>query len=505
MNTRAPFSVNRPLRRLGTAVVVLLSALLLNVGFIQVVKSDEYRGDPNNKRTALDDINRQRGLIIAAGGTVLARSVPSDDQYRYQRSYPGGAAFANVTGYLSLRYGSTGLENTYGNVLSGSDPNLIVDNMSDLVTGRDPRGGNVELTLVPKVQQAAYQALTDKGFIGAVVALQPKTGQVLALATSPSFNPNPFASHLVTTQRSAYNALVDAANSAAPDQDVNRGIVSVYPPGSTFKLIVAAAALQDGFTPNTAVTGVPKIRLPAAGGATLSNFGGESCAGRGGSDVSLTDALAHSCNTAFAQVAMKVGADRLKAQAAAFGVGQARSLGGLEVAPSRIGDLADAASVAQSGIGQRDVAFTPLQDAVVAATIANGGQRMQPYLVSRVTKPDLSLLQPPTEPTSAGQAVPAAVAGQLKDMMLKSEQVMATRSDPALGIASKTGTAEHGDNPKLTPPHTWYVAFAPADDPKIAVAVFVADGGDRGLNATGATVAAPIGHAVIEAALTGGD
>jgi len=258
-------------------------------------------------------------------------------------------------------------------------------------------------------------------------------------------------------------------------------------------------------TPNTAVTGVPKIRLPAAGGATLSNFGGESCAGRGGSDVSLTDALAHSCNTAFAQVAMKVGADRLKAQAAAFGVGQARSLGGLEVAPSRIGDLADAAAVAQSGIGQRDVAFTPLQDAVVAATIANGGQRMQPYLVSKVTKPDLSLLQPPTEPTSAGQAVPAVVAGQLKDMMLKSEQAMATRSDPALGIASKTGTAEHGDNPKLTPPHTWYVAFAPAGDPKIAVAVFVADGGDRGLNATGATVAAPIGHAVIEAALTGGD
>lgn len=504
MAASGQWSVNRPLRRLGTAVLVLLTALLVNVGYIQVVKSDEYRSSPGNKRTALDDFNRQRGTIQAAGGVVLARSVPSTDQFRYQRSYPGGAAYANVTGYLSLRYGSTGLENSYNDVLSGDDPNLLVNNVSDLITGRDPRGGNVELTLVPKLQQAAYQGLTDKHFTGAVVALQPKTGEVLAMATSPSFNPSPLASHSDATQKAAYNALINAANTKAPDQDVNRAIESLYPPGSTFKLVVAAAALQDGFTPNTAVTGVPKITLPGTGGATLSNFAGETCANKGGADVSLTLALAHSCNTAFAQVAVKVGADRLKAQSAAFGVGDVGSVGGLDIAPSRVGEMPDDAAVAQSGIGQRDVVFSPMQDAMVAATIANDGLRMQPYLVSKVTKPDLSLLEPPATPNPLGQALPATTAGQITEMMLQSEQAMATASDPSLKIASKTGTAEHGTDPKTTPPHAWYVAFAPANDPQIAVAVFVADGGDRGLNATGATVAAPIGQSVIEAALAGG-
>jgi len=166
--------------------------------------------------------------------------------------------------------------------------------------------------------------------------------------------------------------------------------------------------------------------------------------------------------------------------------------------------MPDGAAVAQSGIGQRDVVFSPMQDAMVAATIANDGLRMQPYLVSKVTKPDLSLLQPPAAPNPLGQALPATTAGQITEMMLQSEQAMTTASDPSLKIASKTGTAEHGTDPKTTPPHAWYVAFAPANDPQIAVAVFVADGGDRGLNATGATVAAPIGQSVIEAALAGG-
>lgn len=494
-------TLRRPYRRLGTAVLVMLSLLLLNVGYIQVVKSEEYRSNPANKRTALDDFNRQRGQITAAGGVVLARSVPSDDQFRYQRSYPRGAAYANITGYLSLRYGSTGLENTYNEVLSGDDPSLLVDNVSDLVTGRDPRGGNVELTLVPKLQELAFKQLTDKGFTGAVVALRPKTGEVLALVTSPSFNPNRFAAHTDAVQKQAYNELAEARTTSKPSPDVNRAIESVYPPGSTFKLVVASAALQNGFTPNTAVTGVSKITLPGTGGATLSNFSGETCANKGGSDVSLTDALAHSCNTAFAQVAMKLGADKLRAQAQAFGVGEGGDLGGLQIAPSRVGDMADTAAVGQSGIGQRDVAFSPYQNAEVVATIANGGLRMQPYLVARLTKPDLSLLRPATEPTSIGQAIPKATAEAIKKMMLASEQEMSTASDPALQIASKTGTAEHGSDPKTTPPHAWYVAFAPADDPQIAVAVFVADGGDKGLNAVGATVAAPIGQAVIKAAL----
>ncbi len=162
--------VKRPLRKVGTAVVVLMTILLANITYIQVVKSDAYRQDPNNTRTLLEEYNRQRGQIVAAGGVVLARSDPSTGQYRYQRVYPGGATYANLTGFYSLRYGPTGLERTYNDVLSGDDPDLIVDRLSDLITGRDPRGGNVELTVVPAVQKAAYQGLTSRGYVGAVVA-----------------------------------------------------------------------------------------------------------------------------------------------------------------------------------------------------------------------------------------------------------------------------------------------------------------------------------------------
>lgn len=500
-------SLQRPLRRIGTAMLVMLSLLLVNLAYTQVIKASDYASNPLNRRTQLADFNRQRGQISAAGGVVLASSVPSDDQFRYQRSYPRGAAFANLTGYLSLRYGKTGLESSQNALLSGDDPALTVTNLSDLVTGRDPRGANVELTVVPKLQQVAYDQLASKNLTGAVVALQPKTGAVLAMVTSPSFNPNPLASHSTDTQREAYNKLREALTTTAPDPTVNRAIESVYPPGSTFKLVVSAAALQNGFTPNSAVTGVNRITLPGTRGATLSNYGGETCGNGGGSDVTLTQALAHSCNTAFAEVAMKVGAAKLKEQAAAFGVGEPATIAGLPGATSRVGDLPDQAAVAQSGIGQRDVAFSPMQNAEVVASIANAGQRMQPYLVSRVTKPDLSLLSS-TEPTSMGQAVPAEVAGQIRDMMRESEKDL--QSSLGLGrlaqydIASKTGTAEHGADPKTTPPHAWYVAFAPATDPQIAVAVFVADGGDRGLSATGASVAGPVGHAVIAAALGAG-
>ncbi|MEJ7651158.1 MAG: penicillin-binding protein 2 [Nakamurella sp.] len=500
MSNRSVLPTHRPLRRLGSVMLVMLSLLLLNVGYIQVVKSDEYRSDPANRRTAVEDFNRQRGQIVAAGGVVLARSAASTDEYRYQRSYPGGAAYGNVTGFLSLNYGSAGLESSYNSVLSGDDPGLLVDNVSDLFTGRDPRGGNIELTLVPKLQQLAYSMLTQKGYVGAVVAIRPKTGEVLALVTSPSYDPNKLASHSPATQSAAYQQY---ASQTAPGVSVNRATESVYPPGSTFKLVVAAAALQHGFTPTSAVTGVSQITLPATNGATLSNFGGETCADRGGSDVNLTDALAHSCNTAFAQVAMKLGADTLRTQAQAFGIGESWDLADTQVAVSRTGEMVDEASVAQSGIGQRDVAETPLQNAVITATIANGGTRMQPYLVSRITKPDLSLLEPATEPVTVNQAVPPEIATQVRDMMIASEKNISVQAPASLKIASKTGTAEYGTDPKANPPHTWYTAFAPYDDPQIAVSVFVSAGGDKGLAATGATVAAPIGRAIIAKALEG--
>ncbi|MEP6563470.1 MAG: penicillin-binding protein 2, partial [Nakamurella sp.] len=187
--------MKRPLRRLGTAVIVMFGLLLANIAYTQVIKADDYRADPNNKRTLVAEYSRQRGQITAAGGVVLARSDPVDDQYSYQRVYPGTDVYAGLTGYYSMRYGPTGLERTQNEILSGEAPELIAGQLSDLITGRDPRGGNVELNIVPAVQQAAYSAMKDGGYTGAVVAIKPATGQVLAVVSTPSYDPNPLASH----------------------------------------------------------------------------------------------------------------------------------------------------------------------------------------------------------------------------------------------------------------------------------------------------------------------
>ncbi len=488
------------MRRLGTAIIVMVVLLLGNIAYTQVIKADDYRADPNNKRTLVAEYSRQRGQVTATGGVVLARSDPVDDQYQYQRVYPEGAAYAHPVGYYSMRYGPTGIERNQNEILSGEAPELIAGQLSDLITGRDPRGGNVELTLVPAVQQAAYKAMTDKSYVGGVVAIEPSTGRILALVSTPSYDPNPLASHSDAEQRTAYNDLVNAD----PSPLLNRAISAVYPPGSTFKLIIAAAALQNGYTPDTPVTGEATITLPDTAGATLSNFAGETCANGGGGDVTMTQALAFSCNTAFAEVAMSLGVPVVRKQAEALGVtGQGVDIG-LDVVGSRLGDIPDTAALAQTGIGQRDVAVTPFQMAWITATIANRGDKMAPHLISKTTKPDLTVISE-TAPQSLGQAIPIPVADQLRDMMVESErETPGSGSIADLVIASKTGTAEHGADPKNTPPHAWYVAFAPADNPKVAVAVMVENGGDLGLDATGAKVAGPIGRSVIAAALAGG-
>jgi peptidoglycan glycosyltransferase len=493
--------VKRPLRRIGSVVIGLIVLLLANLTYLQVVKAADFRADPNNKRTVLEEYSRARGQITAAGGAVLARSDPVNDQYRYQRVYPGRSVYANLTGYYSLRYGTTQLEQLQNSLLSGDSPDLWADQLSDLITGREPRGGNVQLTIVPAVQQAAFHGLADKGYVGAVVAIKPSTGQILAMATSPSYDPNPLASHNDEVQRKAYNAI----NSSKPSTILDRTIESVYPPGSTFKLVVTAAALQHGYTPSTLVTGASSIKLPGTDGVTLTNFDNETCDGSGGEPVTLTTALAFSCNTAYAEVGMNVGSTTLKKTAAAFGIdATAWDLDGFTVAGSRTGPMVDDAAVAQSSIGQRDVALTPMQNAIIAATIANHGERMEPYLVAATTRPDLSVISQ-ASPISDGQAIPSAVADQIRDMMIKSESETTGGGQIAgLTIASKTGTAEHGTDPKNTPPHAWYVAFAPAENPQVAVAVLVENGGNLGLEATGGKVAAPIGRAVIAAALAAG-
>ncbi|BBX67366.1 D,D-transpeptidase PbpA [Mycolicibacterium psychrotolerans] len=487
--------MNTSLRRISVMIMALIVLLLANATLTQVFTADGLRSDPRNQRVLLDEYSRQRGQI-SAGGQLLAYSVSTDGRFRFLRVYPNPLAYAPVTGFYSLSYSSTGLERAEDTVLNGSDQRLFGRRLADFFTGRDPRGGNVATTIRPEVQQAAWDAM-DKGCNGpckgAVVALEPSTGKILAMVSAPSYDPNLLATHDVAEQSQAWQRLRDDPDSPL----LNRAISETYPPGSTFKVLTTAAALQSGATPDTQLTASPQIALPDST-ATLENFGGSSCGG--GPTASLQYAFAHSCNTAFVQLGINTGADPLRTVAQGFGVDVPPPAIPLQVADSTLGPIPDAAALGMTSIGQKDVALTPLQNAMVAATVANKGITMQPYLVDSLKGPDLANIAT-TVPTEERRAVPEKVADTLTDLMVAAEQVTQQKGAIAgVQIASKTGTAEHGTDPRNTPPHAWYIAFAPAQAPKVAVAVLVENGGNR-LEATGGALAAPIGRATIAAAL----
>ncbi|OMC02472.1 penicillin-binding protein [Mycobacterium sp. NS-7484] len=490
--------MNTSLRRVAVTIMVLIVLLLANATITQVFTADGLRADPRNQRVLLDEYSRQRGQITA-GGQLLAYSVATDGRFRFLRVYPNPEVYAPVTGFYSLGYSSTGLERAEDSILNGSDERLFGRRLADFFTGRDPRGGNVDTTIKPQVQQAAWDALQkgcDGPCKGSVVALEPSTGKILAMASAPSYDPNLLATHDLAAQSQAWQQLRDDDQSPL----LNRAISETYPPGSTFKVITTAAALQSGATPDTQLTAAPRIPLPDST-ATLENFGGSSCGG--GPTATLREAFARSCNTAFVELGLNTGADKLKATAQAFGLDEPPAPIPLQVAESTTGPIADGAALGMSSIGQRDVALTPLQNAQVAATIANDGIAMRPYLVDSLKGPDLTTIAT-TAPAQARRAVSPQVAATLTDLMVAAEQVTQQKGAIAgVQIASKTGTAEHGTDPRNTPPHAWYIAFAPASDPKVAVSVLIEDGGDR-LSATGGALAAPIGRATIAAALREG-
>ena len=487
--------MNRPLRRVGAACLVLFGLLLLQVNWIQVVKAKDYRTDPRNRRVLLREYDRERGPIVVGTGSnrvAIARSVPTGDALKYLRTYPGGepGMYAPVTGFASFVYGYTGIERQENSVLSGSDERLLVRRLSDYITGRQIKGGTIELTLNPKAQRAAFDGL--KGKRGAVVALDPRTGAVLAEASSPSYDPNPLSSHDGRSIRASYQALVRLAS----DPMLNRGVQKTYPPGSTFKVITSAAALSHGLTPQTRIPSPNVLDLPGTT-ANLRNFGGEHC-GDGRTDT-LLNALEISCNTAFGALGMRLGQDVVRRQAEAFGFGDSSLDLPQPVATSVFPTDLTKAQTAQSSIGQYDVRVTPLQMAMVAAGIGNGGDIMRPYLVSRALAPDLSELGK-ADPKLYRHAVSSSVATQLTAMMVAVVQSgTGTRAQiSGVTVAGKTGTAQHGPG---AAPHAWFIGFAPAVHPVVAVAVVVEDGGSLGSDATGGKVAAPIARAVMEAVL----
>lgn len=477
--------MNAPLRRVAISVLVLFTLLIVNVNVIQVVRSDELRSDGRNTRVLVEEYDSERGSIVA-GGTEIANSVPTDDALTYLRQYANGPVFAPVTGYYSLVYGNAQMERAADDVLSGEDARLFTRRLADLFTGRDPSGGDVVLTLDPAVQEAAMAGL--KGVTGAVVALDPSTGAVLGMASTPTYDPNQLSSH----DPAAIRAYADQLGSQQIDPRLNRAINARYSPGSIFKVVVSAAALSSGqYTPDTVIPAPQELVLPGTRTA-LENFGGSACDPSG--RQSLIDALTISCNTAFAQLGIDLGEDRVRKMAEAFGIDDEGMKIPLTVDGSTIGEIQNDAELGVSSIGQQDVQLTPLQAAMIASAVADDGTLMRPYLVDQVRAPDLSVIDQ-TDPEELSQPVSADVAGQLTEMMTSVVENGSGRRAriPGVTVAGKTGTAENAG-----PDHNWFIGFAPADDPQIAVAVFVANGGG-----TGGDVSAPIARDVMQAYLDG--
>ncbi|MFZ2241761.1 MAG: penicillin-binding protein 2 [Gordonia amarae] len=497
--------MNTPIRRVSMAVIIMIVALLANATYVQVFKADSLRADPRNNRVLLDEYARQRGAITA-GGTVIAASTPIDGRLKFLRSYPNGgaAAFAPVTGFYSFQYGSTGIEQYENSILNGNDDRLFGQRFLDMFSGRDPRGGNIVTTIDPKMQKVAYNAMRDGcsgGCRGAVVALEPNTGKILALVSTPSYDPNKLASHDQKVREDAWTRWNAADTVTSPM--LNRAVNQLYPPGSTFKVITTAAALRQGITPDQRLTSSSGITLPDTN-TTLTNYGGQSCPDSSGGTVSLTQAFQYSCNTAFVQLTtekMKDPTSSFVDTATRFGLNERASDIPLPVATSTSGDIPDLAALGQSSIGQRDVRVTPLENAMVAATVANGGVRMQPYLVDKLQSADLRTLHT-TQPSTINSPIDADQAETLTQLMIQSER-HTSGAGGAVSIASKTGTAEHSDESGTgETPYSWYIAFGPSSNAKVAVAVIV-ENGDLGEASTGGAVAAPIGRAVINARLGG--
>jgi peptidoglycan glycosyltransferase len=483
--------------------MVLFALLIGNANYVQVVRADKLRTDRHNQRTLLDEYQQQRGEIVV-DGKAIATSKETNDRLRYLRRYPYGPLYGALTGYYSRFQDDEGhtvkteLEKAEDSILSGSDGRLLTRRLVDLITARDTKGGSVVLTLNAKAQRAAYDAMA--GHRGAVVALDPSTGAILAMVSVPSYDPNPLASHDVAKVSAADKRLrKDPANPLT-----NRAIRERYPPGSVFKVIVSATALENGYQPDTQIDAPDALPLRGTS-VPLRNFDGESC--NGGGPDSLIHALTISCNTAFAKLALDLKDEAIRREASAFGINDQGFDMPLRVAPSTIGKIRDEPELARTAIGQQDVQLTPLQGAMIAATVANHGKRMQPFLVKEERASDLSTVGH-TDHGDETEVMPADVADKLGSMMVSVVQNGTGKlaQIPGYDVGGKTGTADHGtknpDGSFKQPPHAWFIGYAAQGGvPKVAVAVIIENGGVSGNETTGGKAAAPVAREVMQAIL----
>jgi peptidoglycan glycosyltransferase len=495
--------MNAPVRRVAVAVMVLFALLIGNANYVQVVRADKLRNDQSNLRVLLDEYQQQRGELVV-DGKAIATSKSTNDRLRYLRTYPYGPIYGPLTGYYSQFRDSkgdtvkTGLERAENSVLSGGDVRLLTKRVFDIFTGRDAKGGSAVLTINGRAQAAAYKAMA--GHKGAVVALDPTTGAILAMVSTPSFDPSPLASHDVSKVIAADNKLRKDPNNPL----TNRAISERYPPGSVFKVIVAAAALRNGYQTDTQIEAPDALPLPGTS-TSLHNFDGESC--NGGGPDSLIHALTISCNTAFAKLALDLKQDAIRQQAEAFGITDRGFAMPLSVAPSTIGPIPDQASLALSAIGQKDVQITPLQGAMIAAAVANHGTLMQPFLIKELRAPDLSSVEH-TDRGASSEVMPSDAADKLATMMknVVDNGTGTLAQIDGYDVGGKTGTADHGsknpDGSFKQPPHAWFVGYASqGGSARVAIAVLIENGGVSGNETTGGKAAAPIAREVMQAVL----
>jgi peptidoglycan glycosyltransferase len=479
--------MNRALLRLSLACLGMFVLLLVNVNYVQAFRATSLADAKGNVRVFNQQFKYQRGSIKAGSRTIAASRLVKGNSGTYQRYYPAPEEYAPITGY-SEPFGRTGLEEAENSMLSGTDPRLTVHNLVSLVTGHSRQGGTVYTTILPGVQDAAWDALKAEGRESGVVALDPRTGGILAMASFPSFDPNKY---VTLTGRKLER--VDKALQLAPGHPLlNHTTQLTYPPGSSFKVITSSAALSTGkvASPDSTVPAPTQLTL---GGKSLINDGGEAC---GDGHPQLIFAFTLSCNTAFGLLGQKVTGGVLRDYANKFGFNNTKQTIPLPVTPSVFPPVSDPAFTAYQAIGQFSDRITPLQEAMIAETIANGGSEMAPYLVREVQAPDLSPVQT-TSPQELARPISATVASQLTQMMISvtnnpagTAYATANQNVAGVEIAGKTGTAQNGIN-NTNLDDAVFTCFAPASNPVIAVGVIVKGGG------FGADAAAPIAVKVI--------
>lgn len=485
--------MNIPLRRLGMVIGLMLLALMVSTTSVQFFQAPSLNANSLNVRTIYRQYSVDRGPIVVAGENIAWSESTGHDVFQFQRVYAPGALYAHLTGYFSVaQNASTGIERYSDAVLGGTADSLLLSRIQDLFTGRQPVGGSVELTIDPTVQQAIANALGNQA--GSAVAIEPSTGAVLGMYSSPSFDPNQIAVHERALADENYNALLN--DPGRPLENRATGTIQ-YAPGSTFKTVVTAAWLEADPTRNASseVPTLAQLTLPGTN-HVVRNPGGQACGL--GDTGELEFAFANSCNTTFAELAMELGYDSLKEMTDALGFSSDLTIP-LEVVNSSYPEVNGDAELALTGIGQLNVRMSVLQNAMVAAAVANDGVLMRPYLVERERDADLAVIGT-TNPEVFSEPFSAETAASLTEVMIAVVNEGTGRPAQISGVqvAAKTGTAETGTDAAQ---HAWMIAFAPAENPQVAVALVLEHGGDLGTDAYGGSAAGPLVRDIIQAAL----